>query len=117
MKKMSLRKSKKSLTYAKKNLILVKMIKMNLILMTMIKMNLNHTIKSDHCHYTGKFRGAVHNICNFRYETPKKISVVFHYGSTYDYHFIIKQLAKDFKGHLECLGENTEKYITSSVTS
>ena len=25
----------------------------------------------DHCHYTGKFRGAAHNICNLRYKTPK----------------------------------------------
>ena len=28
----------------------------------------------DHCHYTGKYRGAVHNICNLRYKTPKEIS-------------------------------------------
>ena len=42
----------------------------------------------------------------------KKIAIVLHNGSTYDYHFIIKQLAEDFKGQFECLGENTEKYIT-----
>ena len=30
-------------------------------------------------------------------------------------HFIIKQLAEDFKGQFECLGENIEKYITFSV--
>ena len=41
--------------------------------------------------------------------------MVFHNGSTYDYHFIIKQLAKEFKGNFDCLGENTEKYITFSV--
>ena len=70
----------------------------------------------DHCHYTGKFRGAAHNICNLRYKVPKKISVVFHNASTYDYHFIIKQLAEDFKGQFECLGENTEKCITFSVS-
>ena len=46
---------------------------------------------------------------------PREIPVVFHNGSTYDYHFIIKQLAKEFKGNLDCLGENTEKYITFSV--
>ena len=69
----------------------------------------------DHCHYTGKFRGAAHSICNLRYKTPKEIPVVFHNGSTYDYHFIIKQLAKEFDGQFECLGENTEKYITFSV--
>ena len=55
----------------------------------------------DHCHYTEKFRGAAHRICNFRYKTPKEILVVFHNGSTYDYHFIIKQLAKEFEGQFE----------------
>ena len=69
----------------------------------------------DHCHYTGKYRGAAHNICNLRYKIPKEIPVVFHNGSTYDYHFIIKELVKEFKGNFECLGENTEKYITFSV--
>ena len=69
----------------------------------------------DHCHYTSKYRGAAHNICNLRYKVPKEIPVVFHNGSTYDYHFIIKELAKEFEGNFECLGENTEKYITFSV--
>ena len=32
-----------------------------------------------------------------------------------DYQFIIKQLVKEFTGNFECLGENTEKYITLSV--
>ena len=50
-----------------------------------------------------------------RYKIPKEIPVVFHNGSTYDYHFIIKELVKEFKGNFECLGENTEKYITFSV--
>ena len=44
----------------------------------------------DHCHYTGKFRGVAHSICNLRYKTPREIPVVLHNGSTYDYHFIIK---------------------------
>ena len=43
----------------------------------------------DHCHYTGKFRQAAHNTCNLRYKTPKKITVIFHNGSTYGYHFIV----------------------------
>ena len=28
----------------------------------------------DNCHYTGKFRGAAHNICNLRHKAPKKNS-------------------------------------------
>ena len=59
----------------------------------------------NHCHYTGKFRGAAHS------PNPVKI----HNGSKYDYHFIIKELAEEFKGEFECLGENTEKYISFSV--
>ena len=50
-----------------------------------------------------------------RYKIPKEIPVVFHNGSTYDYHFIIKELVKEFDDNFECLGENTEKYITFSV--
>ena len=69
----------------------------------------------DHCHYRGKYRGAAHNICNLRYKAPKEIPVVFHNDSTYDYHFIIKELLKEFDGNFDCLGENTEKYITFSV--
>ena len=69
----------------------------------------------DHCHYTGKYRGAAHDICNLRYRIPKKIPVVFHNDSTYDYHFIIKELSEEFEGQCECLAENTEKYISFSV--
>ena len=75
----------------------------------------NYKIR-DHCLYMREYRGAAHNICNLRYKTSKEISVVFHNRSTYDYyHFIIKESVKEFDGNFECLGENTEKYITFSV--
>ena len=41
--------------------------------------------------------------------------MTFDNRSKYDYHFIIKELAKQFKGEINCLGENTEKYKTFSV--
>ena len=80
-----------------------------------VKSDKKHYKVRDHCHYTGKYRGAAHNICNLRYKIPKEIPVLFHNGSTYDYHFIIKELVKEFDGNFECLGETTEKYITFSV--
>ena len=55
--------------------------------------DLYHKVR-DHCHYTAKFRWAAHNTCNLRYKVLKKISIVIHNGSKYDYHFVIKQLAK-----------------------
>ena len=51
----------------------------------------------DRCHYTREYRGAAHNICNLKYSVPNEIPVFSHNGSNYDYHLIIKELAKDFK--------------------
>ena len=48
---------------------------------------------------------------------PNEVLVVFHNGSNYDYHFIIKELAKEFEGQFECLVENKEKYKTFSVST
>ena len=53
---------------------------------------------TEHCHYTGKHRGAAHDICNFRYKTRKEIPLMFHNSFAYDYHFIINELVKAFKG-------------------
>ena len=79
------------------------------------KSDKKHQNVRDHCHYTGKYRDATHNVCKLRYKVPKEIPVVFHNGSTYDYHFIIKELVKEFEDNFDCLGENTEKYITFSL--
>ena len=71
----------------------------------------------DHCLWwcnTWKFRVTAHSECNLRYKVLKENPVVFHNGSTYGYHFIIKRLAEEFEGQFECLGANTEKYITFS---
>ena len=40
---------------------------------------------------------------------PNKISVVFHRGSNFDYHFIIKELANEFEGQFEGITKNKEK--------
>ena len=53
----------------------------------------------------------MHTICNLKYSVPKKN----HYGSNCDYHFIIKELTKK-KQQFTCSEENTEKYITFTVT-
>ena len=46
---------------------------------------------------------------------PRKIPIVFHNGSNYDYHFIIKESAEECKKQFTCLGENTKKNITLRV--
>ena len=70
----------------------------------------------DHCHYTEEYRGPVHSICNLKHNVPKRNPIVFHNGSNYDYYFVIKELAEEFKKEFTCLGENTEKYIALRVS-
>ena len=35
----------------------------------------------DYCHFTGKYTGAAHSICNLRYNVPHEILVQIHNGS------------------------------------
>ena len=72
---------------------------------------LNKKKVKDHCHYTGKFRGAAQSICNVNYNDQKEIPITIQ-NATYDTHFILNQLAIEFKSKLNCIGE---KYITFSV--
>ena len=68
----------------------------------------------DHCQYTGKFREATYSICNLKYKVPKEIPIIIH-NATYDTYFMLNQLAIEFNGELNCIGDNTEKYISFSV--
>ena len=65
----------------------------------------------DHCHLSGKFRGAAHEICNLEYEVPKFFQVVFHNLSSYDSHLVIKTLGNS-EGDISCIPNNEENYIS-----
>ena len=68
----------------------------------------------DHCHFSGKFRGAAHNSCNINYKAPKFFPVVFHNLSGYDSHLFIKKLHGDNGEKINCIPNNEEKYISFS---
>ena len=65
----------------------------------------------DHCHLTGKYRGAAHQNCNLKYKEPSFIPVVFHNLSGYDAHLFIKQLGVS-SGEINCIANTEEKYIS-----
>ena len=67
----------------------------------------------DHCHYTGRYRGAAHNECNLKYRKPDFTPVVFHNLSGYDSHLFIKNLGFS-EGNIDCIPNNEEKYISFS---
>ena len=78
------------------------------------KLNLQDRVR-DHCHFTGRYRGAAHNRCNLQYSKPNNISVFFHNLTGYDSHLIIKNLNKTM-GTIDCIPNNEENYISFSKT-
>ena len=67
----------------------------------------------DHCHFTGRYRGPAHNLCNLKYSKPNNISVFFHNLAGYDSHLFIKKL-NNTMGPIDCIPNNEEKYISFS---
>ena len=78
----------------------------------------------NHCHITGKYRSAAHNLCNrsyFRID-PKRtiIPAVFHNLKGYDAHHLMQHIAEfdpvpQGPPNLRCIPNNMEKYISFSL--
>ena len=71
----------------------------------------------DHCHLTGKFRGAAHVSCNVNYQIPKFFPVIVHNLSGYDSYLFIKKLkakCEDSGEKISCIAKSEETYITFS---
>ena len=67
----------------------------------------------DHCHFTGRYRGAAHNSCNLKYRKPDFTPIAFHNLAGYDSHLFIKELGFS-EGNIDCIPNNEEKYISFS---
>ena len=65
----------------------------------------------DHCHLSGKFRGAVHEVCNLKYKVPTFSPVVCHNLYGYDSDLFIITLGNS-EGDISCIPNNEENYIS-----
>ena len=71
----------------------------------------NHVEKvRDHCHVTGKFRGAGHRNCIIYFLLTKKVPVIFHNLRGYDSHLIFKELDK-FDVKINVISNRLGKYM------
>ncbi len=68
---------------------------------------------ADHCHITGKYRGAACDKCNLRMRVPKFVPVLFHNLEGYDAHLFVKSLGLK-EGDIRCIPKTDEKYISFS---
>ena len=65
----------------------------------------------DHCHFTGRYRGAAHNSCNLKYKNPNFTPVVFHNLSGYDSRLFVKNLGFS-EGDIDCIPNDKERHIS-----
>lgn len=65
----------------------------------------------DHCHLTGRYRGAAHNYCNLKSKVPNFLPVFFHNLAGYDCHLFIKALGET-NGHIKIIPKTKENYIS-----
>ena len=65
----------------------------------------------DHCHLSGKFKGAAHNECNLNYKISKFIPVVFHNLSCYDSHLFVKKLRGSQGEKIKCIPNNVRREL------
>ena len=64
----------------------------------------------DHCHITGKFRGAAHRSFNGNFQLTEKAPVIFHNLRGYESHLIFSELNK-FNLKINVIPNGLEKYM------
>ena len=79
----------------------------------------NKIVMRDHCHFTGKFRGAAHQLCNLQYRKSYVIPCFFHNFSGYDSHHIFKALSSLEKEYShrspKVIGKSLEKFTSMKI--
>ena len=78
------------------------------------KIKIKNVKVRDHCHVTGKYRGAAHASCNLNFKLTDKIPVVFHNLKGYDSHFIMQEIGNIAKKHIY-FDEKKKKYYDVDI--
>ena len=68
----------------------------------------------DHCHVTGRFRGAAHNISKINLRLPRKQPIIFYDLQRFDEHIIFKEL-NIFNVDIDLIPEGIDKYMSIIV--
>ena len=82
----------------------------------LLQKNFRDAVK-DHCHITGRYRGAAHNECNNELRINSKtdkIPVLFHNLRGYDAHHLMQAMLQQ-QEEVNCIANNMEKCITFSL--
>ena len=70
----------------------------------------------DHCHVSGKFRGAARSQSNLQARNNYEIPIFVHNLKGYDAHLLFEELGSSTDGNLSVIVTNNEKYVSFAVT-
>lgn len=65
----------------------------------------------DHCHETGKYRGAACRQCNAKFHQGKRIPIIMHNFKSYDLQILLKNVSK-FPDEIHVVPHNSEKFLS-----
>ena len=68
----------------------------------------------DHCHISGKCKGAAHFSCNANLKISKRVPVIFYNLRGYDSHLIIKEIS-NFDVKVDVIPNGLEKYMAFTI--
>ena len=73
----------------------------------------------DHCHFTGKYRGCAHSVCNLNFcNRHFKVPVFFHNMKNYDGLLFIQNAEKlSNKNKIDVISQNSEQFINIGFES
>ena len=80
------------------------------------KKELNMDKVKDHCHVTGRFRGAAHNKSNINLRLPRKLPIIFHNLQGYDGHITFTEL-NNFNVDIDVTPKGNDKYMNIIVNT
>ena len=78
------------------------------------KQELNMDKVRDHCHVTGRFRGAAHKNCNINLRLRRKLLIIFHNLQGYGGYIIFKEL-NNFNVDIDVVPKGIDKYLSILV--
>ncbi|KAK3108933.1 hypothetical protein FSP39_019099 [Pinctada imbricata] len=69
----------------------------------------------DHCHVSGRYRGAACSNCNLNFRHPKFIPVIFHNLKNFDAHILCQSIGLFKEEEIKCIPNNMQKYVSFSL--
>ena len=79
------------------------------------KLNKDKDKERDHCHITGKFRGAAHKKYNLKLKIPRQLPIIFHNLERFDGHIIFKELNNFDDIDIQVVPKTSEEYMSIIV--